>query len=210
MKEILKIKHTEIMVNFMYYRIIMDLNNPRAQRNCEKLFSPDTVDDVKEAVQVNKRFNVDRMLEYLYGRLDAKYYTPFKVHFGLDEKVSSGRVKYLLIHYSNHFKAFKCMLDIMWKHSEEGKPLSVRDSHAFLFPLRDIKTLEEKIEKCYIGSEQEFTFDNFIKENWGWFFPEKHYRNILKKLEKDGNIKIERIDSSRNGLKGCDKIIFYK
>jgi hypothetical protein len=39
-------------------------------------------------------------------------------------------------------------------------------------------------------------------------FIDKHYREALKELEKEGKIKINRISSKRSGLKGSDIITF--
>ena len=41
MHEIMSNEKTEIMVNFMYYQIIRDIDNPYKEPRCLKLFAPD-------------------------------------------------------------------------------------------------------------------------------------------------------------------------
>ena len=208
MKEILERPKTEIMVNIMYFRIVMDLNNPGKANLCDRLLYPENPKDVAGEFIDNGRFSPAKINDYFHRRLGAQYYIPFHVHYGPDENVSSDRLKYLLVHYSNNFTAFKLMLDIMWKNSDDGNPLTVIEGQPPLFPLKDVSDLESHIGKKYLHTGQEISFANFLSANWRLYFKEKHYRDVLKKLAKKGMIGIQRIESRATGLKGRDLLIF--
>lgn len=208
MKSILAFGKTEIMVNIMWFRIKMDMNNQQKAELCDKLFSPERCRDVATQVSDHGGVSSQKMIDYLHRRLEARYHIPFRVNYGPDEHVTTNRLKYLLIHYSNNFMAFEHMLRSMWKHSDEGNPLMVQSGQPLIFPLKDVDDLENNIRREYVGTDQRITFEEFQAQNWRWYFVEKHYRNVLKKLERDGIIEIMRITSKRSGLSGRDMLIF--
>lgn len=206
MNRIMEQDKTEIMVNFMYYQIIRDIPNYMKKDRCLKLFQPDDPTDL-DLITAN-RYDETKILEYLHKRIEAKYYIPFKVNYGPDEGVSSNRLKYLLIHYSNHFKAFNLMLNLMWKHSDEGRPLMVSDRQPVLFPLKNIDELNELILDKY-NKKDTIPFNELVEENWRWYFRVKQYREVMKKLEKEDIIRVTRVTSrTRRGLSENDVIVF--
>jgi three-Cys-motif partner protein len=206
MNKIMNLHKTEILVNFMYYQIIRDIDNPMKKERCSKLFAPDNPKNLN--LKTLGKFDEDKMLTYLHKRIGAKYFIPFKVYFGPDEKVASGKLKYLLIHYSNNYKAFDLMLNIMWKHSEQNKPLMVTDRKPILFPIRDIADLEAKITSTYNTGKQ-VSFDQIVEDNWQWYFRESHFRAILKQLQARRSIEVRPVTSkTERGLRGKDLITF--
>ncbi|MBI3583206.1 MAG: three-Cys-motif partner protein TcmP [Nitrospinae bacterium] len=206
MNKIMKLDKTEIMVNFMYYQIIRDIENPMKEQRCLKLFDPDDPHNID--LKTGGKFDEDKMLGYLHQRIGAKYYIPFNVYFGPDEKVGSGKLKYLLIHYSNNYKAFDLMLNIMWKYSEDNKPLMVGNRRPILFPIKDIADLKTKILSKY-GAGDKMTFVRLVEENWRLYFRETHFRSVLKELEKDKMIQVKIVTSkTQRGLSGEDIIVF--
>lgn len=207
MNEIMKKDKSEIMVNFMYYQIIRDIDNPCKEARCLKLFEPD--DPRALDLKTDDKFDQDKILRYLGERIGAKYYIPFRVYHGPDEGADSNKLKYFLIHYSNSFTAFDLMLNIMWRHSEENKPLMVSDRIPILFPLKSTDDLQYKILETYKGTGLKITFEAFVEKNWSWYFREKHYRDVLKRLEKNDIITVNRVTSQRrSGLSGEDVIYF--
>lgn len=207
MHKIMSNEKTEIMVNFMYYQIIRDIDNPYKEPRCLKLFAPD--DPKKLDLKTNDKFDENKILKYLASRIRAKYYIPFRVNFGPDEDVTSNKLKYFLIHYSNSFKAFDLMLTIMWKHSDLNKPLMVADGVPILFPLKDLSDLKNKILVDYKGCGLRISFNDFVEKNWLWYYRETHYRTVLKKLENENIISVDRVTSkTERGLRGDDIIIF--
>jgi hypothetical protein len=209
MKEILDRAKTEIMLNFMYYQMIRDWKNPKKKQLCERFFSPDNPRDVMKKVMKNGRFDEFMILDYLHERLGAKYYVPFWVKYGPDEAVKAHRVKYFLIHLSNNFTAFHLMLTFMWKHSDPGSPLSVEGQAPFLFPLKDVANLERLIVKKYFGTGKKISFLDIMENNWRWYFLERHYRDVLKTMEREGKIRVERVTSrTTRGLSGEDILMF--
>lgn len=208
MRKIMKKPLTEIMVNFMFSHIIRDIPNLSEKERCLKLFYPDDPNNLD--LKTKDKFDKEKILGYLHNRIGAKYYIPFSVNFGPDEKISSSRVKYFLIHYSNSFKAFKLMLDVMWAHSDRDKPLTVSDKQYILFQEKSLDDLEKLILDKYNGTGKKLTFDSFVEVNWSWYFRETHFRNVLKKLEKERAIDIDRVSSKTSGLKEEDIIKFKR
>lgn len=210
MKAIMARQKTEIMLNFMYYQFIRDLRNPKKVPLCQALFHPDNPRTVvKNLMRQTGRFDEFKILDYLHLRIGAKYYIPFWVMFGPDERVKASRVKYFLVHYSNHFAAFQLMLSIMWKHSDPGQPLLVADRRPVLFPSKDVSELEYRILQKYQGTDTKITFQDFMEKNWRWYFLEKHYREVLKKLRSAKKIIVTPVDSrTGRGLAGRDIIKF--
>lgn len=208
MNKIMRIEKTEIMVNFMYYQIIRDIENPMKKQRCLKLFAPDNAKKLN--LKTGGKFDEDKILGYLHDRIGSKYYIPFKVYFGPDEKVGSGKLKYLLIHYSNNHKAFDLMLNIMWKHSEKSKPLMVSNRFPLLIPLKDISELKASILSKYKAGER-ITFNDIVEQNWQWYFREMHFREVLKNLKKEKIIEVEMVTSkTERGLSGEDVVIFAR
>ncbi len=148
------------------------------------------------------------MLSYLHKRIGAKYFIPFRVNYGPDERVYSDRPKYYLIHYSNNFKAFDVMLHIMWKHSDAHRPLVVADGQPILFPLKSVDDLRGKLLSKYQRTGEQIAFRKIVEDNWSWYYLEKHYRDALKKLKAEGMLEVIPITSKRSGLSGEDIVVF--
>jgi three-Cys-motif partner protein len=208
MKAIMARPKTEIMLNYMFYQIVRDLPNPEKEELCNVFFFPDKTEDVIRETHDGERFDEQKTLEHLHRRIGAKYYIPFSVYFGPDEGVEARRVKYFLIHYSNNFKAFHLMLHTMWKFGDPGNPLMVEDGQPVLFPSKDVRELRRLIERKYVGTGRRISFDGIMEENWRWYFLEKHYREVLKDMEKKGRIQIRRVASKDKGLKENDIVVF--
>jgi hypothetical protein len=98
----------------------------------------------------------------------------------------------------------------MWKNSDDGNPLTVREGQSPLFPSKDVSELENHIRKEYLHTGQKIAFEDFLSANWRLYFLEKHYRDVLKGLERAGAIDIQRITSQKTGLKDRDLIVFKK
>lgn len=207
MNKIMKSGKAEIIVNFMYYMIIRDIENPQERDRCNKLFAPD--DPTQLDFKTSDKYDPEKMIAYLHKRIGAKYFIPFRVNYGPDEKVASDRPKYYLIHYSNNFKAFNVMLDIMWKHSDADRPLEIANGQMLIFPLKSIDDLKKKILKKYAGTGEHISFKKIVEDNWQWYYQEKHYRDVLKKSKIDGGIEVILVTSKTSGLSGEDIIVFH-
>ena len=106
------------------------------------------------------------------------------------------------------------MRDVMSKQGPSGifaylGPLdSARRIQGSLIPIQDIPALKTQLltrfagrNLAYIQLTDECSFD-------GNELPERDYRNSLKALETGGEIRIDRIESKKTGLRGKDRIIF--
>jgi hypothetical protein len=85
----------------------------------------------------------------------------------------------------------------------------VADRRPVLFPSKDVSELEYRILQKYQGTDTKITFQDFMEKNWRWYFLEKHYREVLKKLRSEKKIIVTSVDSrTGRGLAGRDIIKF--
>jgi hypothetical protein len=60
----------------------------------------------------------------------------------------------------------------------------------------------------YCGSGKAISFDRLREETYSLPFIETHYRSVLKELEKEKCLVINRVQSIRTGISGRDMIQF--
>jgi len=112
-KEILKIPRREVFLNLMWFSINRDLNNPKSINHLNIMFGHNDWQN-KPFMNLSKAERELEFLEYIEKQVGAKYTYNFRIRFGQDEKMSSNRTKYYLMHFSNHFKAVDTMKEIMY------------------------------------------------------------------------------------------------
>jgi len=204
-RKILKRKRTEVLINFMYYQINRDVSNPIVEDKITKLFG--TTEWKKQPfVNWSGASREKAILDYYIQQVGARYHIPFKIRFGSDERVTSKRTKYYLIHATNNFLGFEKMLEAMWKHSRDGH-LDCGDGQMVLFPEKTIESIKDFLLGKYSG--QEIDFDTMREKNWKLFCREKEFREAIKALKKEGKVSLTPVSSKTpRGCKGKDKISF--
>jgi hypothetical protein len=148
-------------------------------------------------------------LEYFKSKIKARYKLHFRIRFDVEDRVARSRAKYYLIHASNHAKAALLMKEVMWPlGDEEGLFDFSGEKHGVLFSTSPSEEkLWEALLREYVGKEVEF--DQIREETWDLPFIEKHYRSVVKQLEKEGLVEITPVSSKTNrGLKKRDRVRF--
>jgi len=208
LNDILKRSKTETLINFMYYRINMDAGNDLVKHHVDEMFGNKEWRNQPFLKETGfKREN--GFLEYFKNQINARYKLHFKIRYDPEDRISISGAKYYLTHVSNNVKAVLLMKDVMWPlGDDEGMFDYSGERGGFLFSLSPTeKELEEYLIKNY--SRKEVEFDHLREETWELPFIEKHYRNVIKRLEKDGQVAVKRVDSKKTGLRKRDRVLFY-
>lgn len=213
-KGILSNKKTEVFFTFMVRDIARFIKQQPLENTFTNLFGTDRWKERIELADREKAL-IELYREQLHEAGNVKYSLSFRVCEG--ERL---KTLYYLIHATNNFKGHSIMKNIMFNQSAEGsfaylgpKDLPER-SQMRLFNINDIEELKDYLLERFKG--ETLTYDA-IQEKvcTPWYreppYIDKHYREVLKQLEKDGRIVIERRTSKRSsGLRGEDLITFPK
>ena len=198
---------TEGLINFMYYRINMDSENTKVQHHLDEMFG--SADWRSQPFRNLSGMERERsFLGYFCSCIRTDYHFPFKIKFDLEDRVSSDRTKYYLIHVSNHPKAVLLMKQVMWPLGDEAGTFEFGQPQAKLFaatPTAD--ELKEVLLETFKGQTR--TFAEIQEQTWNLPFIEKHYRAAIKDLKNAGMVQITPIASkTEKGLKGPDRVTF--
>jgi three-Cys-motif partner protein len=203
---ILQRGRTEALINLMWFRINMDLSNPLVQKNVDELFG----DDDWRSQSFMGMHGVERevtFLKYFRSRLACKFVFPFKVRYDIEDSRGGDRTKYYLLHVSNHVRAVLLMKEVMWPlGDEEGTfDFSGEAQGVLISSTPTLQELESILSRDFRG--REVGFDELREQTWMLPFVEKHYREVLKRLE-GRSVSIRRITSKKTGIRGQDRIRF--
>ncbi len=193
----------EIFLTFMVYQIIRDINNPKSQHSIDRLFG-----GVKWREEnfndLNSREKAEKLLGYFKSQVEAKYKKVFTIWR------NSTQPKYFLLHLSNHGKAVHLMREVMWGFgNEEGTFESSNEQNERLFSATpDNEELHRELLKKYSGKREPVSFWDIQLETYELNFREKHYREVIKEMEKKDEVKINRKKSKRDGLNRRDEVLF--
>lgn len=204
--KILQRERTEAFINLMWFRINMDLSNPSMRQNLDELFGDD--DWCKQPFMTLRSLKREKgFLGYFTSRLACRFVLPFKVRYDVEDSQAGSRTKYYLLHASNHVKAVLLMKEVMWPlGDEEGTFDYSGESQGVLIsrtPARE--ELEFILLRDFKG--REIAFDELREPTWMLPFVEKHYREVVRRLEGT-KVSIKRITSRRTGIRGRDRIRF--
>jgi three-Cys-motif partner protein len=204
--KILRRERTEALINLMWFRINMDLSNPLMQAHLDELFG----DDDWRLQPFIRTHGIERekaFLQYFKSRLACRFVLPFKVRYDVEDIQGGSRTKYYLLHVSNHVKAALLMKQVMWPlGDEEGTfDYSGESQGVLISSTPTVQELESILLREFKG--QELGFDELRVHTWMLPFVEKHYREVIKRLEGKG-VTVHRITSTRTGISGRDRIRF--
>ena len=135
MNDMLALPRSELLINFMWYRINMDMTNDAVQHHVSELFA----DEGWKQQPFMSQHGIARekgALDYFCRRLTAQYVLPFRIRYDAQEdRMAGSRAMSYLIHASNNLKAVLLMKEVMWPlGDEEGTFDYSGKSQAFSFP----------------------------------------------------------------------------
>jgi anaerobic selenocysteine-containing dehydrogenase len=189
----------------------MHLSNPKEKEAINRMFGHSEW-QMQPFMKMHGKNREKQFLEYLLSQIGAQYSKEFRVRFSPEDRVSSDRTKYYLIHFSNHLKAVLLMKQIMWNLGDEEGTFDYSASHqGVLFSgTPQVQELIKYLQKAYVGSGREITFLQLQEETYRLPFIEKHYREAIKQMEAAGEVVINRVESKKTGIKDGDIITFSK
>lgn len=199
----------EVFVNFMYYQVIRNMSNPLCHDDTALLLGDDDYQTHDFDAETGG-YSWEKVVDFYFQQSHAEYYIPFRVHFGEDEYHRlQGVLKYVLIHLSNHFKAFDKMLAAMYNKGEPGTPLQVSMNEPTLFPTLELERLIELVKDQYQGTGTKVSFDVLRKHNWRLYASEEMWRDCLNVLKKQGIAVFHHVSSKTDrGMKRDDQVEF--
>ncbi len=205
----LRREKTEALINFMFYRINMDAENPKVQHHLDEMFGNTNW----RSQAFLSQSGVEReqgFLEYFCSCIDAKYHFPFRIKFDREDRLSSNRTKYYLIHVSNHPKAVLLMKEVMWPLGDEAGTFEFGQSQRNLISSTpSIAELQRVLLDKYKG--RTLSFDAVREETWDLPFIEKHYREAIKAMFKNQQVEIIPVTSkTTRGLREADRVRFIR
>jgi three-Cys-motif partner protein len=209
-REILSIPRTEVFITFMYRDIGRFLSSGNIEEIFDELFGTrDWRAVLKRNLEGSEREHAlrDLYITQLREQAGVKFVFPFRVCMA-----ERTQTLYYLIHATNNFRGLFLMKGIMYNQGAGG-------TFAYLGPEDYIAKHQTILFADDIPSLKKFLFQRFKRETLSYedieertyletCFIDKHYRETLKELEKEGKIKVNRISSKRSGLKGNDRITF--
>ena len=203
---ILRRERAEALINLMWFRINMDLSNPLVQPHLDELFSNDEWRK-QPFIGMHGAERENAFLNYFKSRLACAYVLPFKVRYDVEDTRGGGRTKYYLLHASNHVKAVLLMKEVMWLlGDEEGTfDYSGESQGVLISSTPTVQELETILLAEFKGKEVEF--DELREQTWMLPFVEKHYREVVRRLEGN-SVTVRRITSKRTGIRRQDRIRF--
>ena len=203
-RELLALPRSEVLINLMWYRINMDLDNELSWGNLDRLFAH-TDWQGQPFLQQPPSQRERGFMDYFSSQVGHRNYAVrIPMPFSPEDQTPGGdhRTKYYLLHYSTHPKAALLMKGIMLRAREEDlEKLTPR----LLTPAQELEPL---LLERFGGSGPELSFDDLQLETLDLPFREGTYRQVLKGLEKRGLVSITRVESKKTGLKGRDRIRF--
>ena len=214
-KKILENPKTEVFFTFMVRDIARFVQLPELEDIFNMLFGTDKWRSILSYSQKSEISLINLYRDQLHEVANLKYSWPFRV-------CTSDKVQtlYYLLHATNNFKGHSIMKNIMFNQSAEG-------NFAYLGP-QDI-TARTRIRLFDIHSTEDlkkYLMERFKNESLAyeeiqeqvcvsWHteppYIDKHYREVLKELEKEEKIRIKRITSkTKRGLGSKDVITFLQ
>ena len=207
---ILMREKTEALINFMYYRINMDSENPKVRHNLDVMFGS----SAWQSQSFLKLSGIPRergFLDYFCSTINAaSYHFPFRIKFDREDYQSSDRTKYYLVHVSKHPKAVLLMKEVMWPLGDEAGTFEFGQRQSSLFSSTpSTEQLKNSLLDRYHG--RIIGFDEIREDTWDLPFIEKHHRSAIKDLKELRRVSVTPVTSkTERGLKGSDRVRFLR
>jgi len=210
--EILTIPRTEVFFTFMYRELGRFLERPELEPTIDELFGTDPWRECRELTGGARESCLRELyVSQLREQAGVKYVWSFKVR--MTEK---RQTIYYLIHATNHFRGLDIMKGIMYTQGAGGtfaylgpEDASYRQQmRLFVDDADDVQSLKGYLLERF--ARQKLSYEQ-VKEKSYQETPsiDKHYRQALQELRKEGKISVTPVTSkTERGLRGHDFIAF--
>ena len=214
-QKILSNPKTEVFFTFMVRDIARFISASELQDTFDNLFGTDKWKEILSSSQKPEIALINLYRKQLHEISKVKYSWPFRVC--TSEKVQT---LYYLLHVTNNEKGHSIMKSIMYNQSAQrdfaylGPEDIAARSQMRLFDIHSIGELKKYLLERF--KAESLTYDDIQEKVCHPWYSEpphidKHFRQALKELEKEGKVKVNRVTSkTEKGLSGSDRIIFPK
>ena len=154
--------------------------------------------------------SVNAFVNRLHNHIEVKFVIKYRICSDTER-----RTLFYLVHGSNHFMGFKLMKDIMYN-------MGIPGTFAYLGPDQpdeyqthfdtwdsDVQHLMNHLTRKYM--DQATTYNLIIEDTYADVpYIEKHFREALKRLERESIVKISGLRGKRGGFKSETIFRFIK
>lgn len=206
MNDMLALPRSELLINFMWYRINMDMKNDGVQHHVSELFGDEQWKEQPFMTQHGTK-REKGVLDFFRRRLTAQYVLPFRIRYDAQEdRMPGNRTKYYLIYASNNLKAVLLMKEVMWPLGDEEGTFDFSGKQQGVLISQTPQTDELRTFLLREFAGQQLAFDDIRGKTWSLLFIEKHYRSVLQDLRFSGAIHVTPVTSKGKGLAGRDLV----
>jgi three-Cys-motif partner protein len=182
----------DLVFFFNYNRINIALKNKKVEKHMAALFGQAWLDELQRKVpdgQPRRREKIVlRALKSGLREVGGKFVRPFRF---LNAK---GRTSHHLVFVSKNFKGLEIMRDIMAgmssRHDDEVASFTYNPQLEFARP-SPIPLLQARILNDLAGRAMTVR-QIFVAHSSDWRFTMKNYQEALRRLEKNGNVTVQR------------------
>jgi three-Cys-motif partner protein len=199
---------SDLIIFFNYNRINAALDNEVFRPNMEALFGRNRLNKLKLEIDglppADRETCVIEAFAQALKEIGGQHVLPFRF-----TTEGGKRTSHHLVFVSKHFKGFEIMRNIMAKESsssDQGVPSFTFNPADRRFPLlfelwRPLDELGEMLMTDFAGSQISM-HEIYERHSAGRRFVERNYKDALRKLEKEGRIKVEPPEKQRRVVKG--------
>ncbi len=199
---------SDLIIFFNYNRINAALENEVFRPNMEALFGRNRLNNLKLEIDglspADRETYVIEAFAQALKEIGGQHVLPFRF-----TTEGGKRTSHHLVFASKHFKGFEIMREIMAKESssrDQGVPSFTFNPADRRFPLlfelwRPLDELGEMLLNDFAGSRISM-HEIYQRHSPGRRFVERNYKDALRKLEKEGRIKVEPSEKKRRVVKG--------
>ncbi len=199
---------SEVLVNLMWFRMSMDLGNPDKREQFDRMFGREKWRE-QDFNTLTGRSKEQAFLNYFVKEVGSEFHPCCEMPYSPEDNVTSPdkRTKYYLIHFSRHSSAALAMKEVMHQARKALLDLSAESAQFSLFDGElEIADLKRALLKEFTCGEK-LSLLNIRKRTANLPHVKSQYRKAIKKM--DGvNVKIERLQSKRDGLNDGDLVQF--
>ncbi len=202
LKEIMTKSRTEIILNFMFNGINRGISSGKVDSTLDILFN---TKQWRKCIELSGSEREEQLVSLYRNKCKeiASFVYPYRISFP-----DQNRTYYYLFHLTNHYKGASIMKSSFAKYNFGNiEYIGKMKNQTTIFDLLKKRECADFLYNKYWNSRR--TYERIIEECIDESpFLESEIRNSLKKLEKEGKIIVQRIDSLKTGLKGNDLITF--
>ena len=212
MRQLLRLDHVELLVNLMWFRVNMNLANPRVVTLMDDLFGHHEW-AVQAFMQMRGDARRDSFIQYFKDQVGAEFALDLLLEFSPEDRNSGKRTKFCLMHFSSNERAALLMNDILFaarrRLDDLLAPPPLQQSKLWQDPSPDeviVEQLKARLPATFGG--QRLTYKALRVRTLSWQLgADRHYRRALQELEHIA-LDVESDRNRRNGFEDGDLVIF--